>query len=133
MARDIERLTQKGYTLQKVQSVDMFPETMHVECVCLLSKIKSTNHIEIELNLDELDLTDVEKKATYEEIKAYVLENTGLKVSYLYIAQVKQKYGIIERENYNKPKSEASRQPQCPVEKEAAIVEALKHFGMIPD
>lgn len=83
--------------------------------------------------MDELDLTDAEKKDTYEEIKAYVLENAGLKVSNLYIAQIKQKYGIIERENYNKPKSEDSRQPKCPPEKEAAITDALKHFGMIPD
>ena len=111
--------------------MDMFPFTSHVETVCLLSKLKSTNHIEVELNMDELDLTDAEKKATYEEIKAYVMENTGLKVSSLYIAQVKQKHGIIERENYNKPKSEDSRQPKCPADKEAAIVEALKHFGMI--
>ena len=76
-------------------------------------------------------MTDAEKKATYEEIKSYVLENTGLKVSNLYIAQVKQKYGIIERENYNKSKSEDSRQPQCPKDKEDAIREALEHFGMI--
>ena len=105
--------------------------TTHCETVCLLSKLNVNHHIEVELNLDELDLTDVEKKATYEEIKAYVLENTGLKVSNLYIAQVKQKYGIIERENYNKPKSENVRQPQCPPEKENAIKDALKHFGMI--
>lgn len=103
----------------------------HVETVCLLSKLNVNHHIEVELNLDELDLTDVEKKATYEEIKAYILENTGLKVSNLYIAQVKQKYGIIERENYNKPKSENARQPQCPPEKENAIKDALKHFAMI--
>ena len=97
----------------------------------LLSKLNTKQHIEVELNLDELDLTAAESKATYDEIKAYVLEHTGLKVSHLYIAQVKQKYGIIERENYNKPKSENSRQPKCPPEKEAAITEALKHFGMI--
>ena len=88
-------------------------------------------HIEINLNMDELDLTDAEKKATYQEIKDYVLEHSGLKVSSLYIAQVKQKCGIIERENYNKPKSEDAKQPQCPPEKEKAIMEALKHFGMI--
>ena len=81
--------------------------------------------------MDELDLTAAEKKATYEEIKAFVLEHTGLKVSSLYIAQVKQKYGIIERENYNRPKSENAKQPQCPPEKEKAIEEALTHFGMI--
>lgn len=101
------------------------------ETVVLLSKLNTKQHIEVELNLDELDLTAAESKATYEEIREYVLEHTGLKVSHLYIAQVKQKYGIIERENYNKPKSENSRQPKCPPEKEAAITEALKHFGMI--
>lgn len=78
-----------------------------------------------------MDVTAAESKATYEEIRAYVLEHTGLKVSNLYIAQVKQKYGIIERENYNKPKSENSRQPKCPPEKEAAIKDALEHFKMI--
>ena len=103
----------------------------HDETVVLLSKLNTKQHIEVELNLDELDLTAAESKATYEEIREYVLEHTGLKVSHLYIAQVKQKYGIIERENYNKPKSENSRQPKCPPEKEAAITEALKHFGMI--
>lgn len=96
-----------------------------------MSKLNTKQYIEVELNLDELDLTAAESKATYEEIKAYVLEHTGLKVSHLYIAQVKQKYGIIERENYNKPKSENAKQPQCPPEKEKAITEALKHFGMI--
>lgn len=103
----------------------------HDETVCLLSKLQSKEHIEIEVKMDELDLTSAESKATYEEIKAYVLEHTGLKVSHLYIAQVKQKYGIIERENYNKPKSENAKQPQCPPDKENAIMEALKHFGMI--
>ena len=81
--------------------------------------------------MDELDLTDAEKKATYPEIKEYVLEQTGLKVSSLYIAQVKQKYGIIERENYNKPKSEDAKQPQCPPNKEKAIKEALLQFGLM--
>ena len=106
-------------------------QSSHVETVVLLSKLNTKQHIEVELNLDELDLTAAESKATYEEIKEYVLEHTGLKVSHLYIAQVKQKYGIIERENYNKPKSENSRQPKCPPEKEAAITDALKYFGMI--
>lgn len=81
--------------------------------------------------MDELDLTAAEKKATYQEIKDYVLQHSGLKVSNLYIAQVKQKCGIIERENYNKPKSEDAKQPQCPLEKEAAIRAALEHFGMV--
>ena len=96
-----------------------------------MSKLDAKQHIEIEVTMDELDLTAAEKKATYQEIKDYVLEHTGLKVSSLYIAQVKQKYGIIERENYNKPKSKDAKQPQCPPEKEMAIMEALKHFGMV--
>ena len=131
LARDLGVLIPSGYRVEKVRLVDMFPQTVHVETVVLLSKLNTKQHIEVELNLDELDLTAAESKATYEEIKAYVLEHTGLKVSHLYIAQVKQKYGIIERENYNKPKSENARQPKCPPEKEAAITEALKFFGMI--
>ena len=102
-----------------------------VETIALLSKLQAKEHIEISLDMDELDLTCAESKATYDEIKKYVKETTGLSVSSLYIAQVKQKYGIIERENYNKPKSEDSKQPQCPPEKEAAITEALKYFKMI--
>lgn len=131
LGRDVKRFAGRGYTLKKAVAVDMFPRTAHVETVCLLSKLQSKEHIEIEVKMDELDLTSAESKATYEEIKAYVLEHTGLKVSHLYIAQVKQKHGIIERENYNKPKSDDARQPQCPPEKEKAITEALKHFGMI--
>ena len=103
----------------------------HIETVCLLSKLNTKQHIEVEIKMDELDLTAAESKATYEEIKAYVLEHSGMKVSSLYIAQVKQKCGIIERENYNKPKSEDAKQPQCPPEKEKAIMKALKYFGMI--
>ena len=131
MARDVKRLADLGYTAQRACAVDMFPRADHIETVCLLSKLQSKEHIEIEVKMDELDLTSAESKATYEEIREYVFEHTGLKVSHLYIAQVKQKYGIIERENYNKPKSEETRQPQCPPEKEKAITEALKHFGMI--
>ena len=131
MARDVKRFAELGYTVTRAAAVDMFPRADHVEMVCLLSKLQSKEHIEIEVKMDEMDLTSAESKATYEEIKAYVLEHTGLKVSYLYIAQVKQKYGIIERENYNKPKSENAKQPQCPPEKEKAITEALRHFGMI--
>ena len=115
---------------QEVKELPLESETM-LETVCLLSKLQSKEHIEIEVKMDELDLTAAEKKATYDEIKAYVLEHSSLKVSSLYIAQVKQKYGIIERENYNKPKSEDAKQPQCPPEKERAITEALKHLGMI--
>ena len=103
----------------------------HVETVVLLSKLKTDKHIDVELDIDELDLTTAESKATYEEIKDYVLKQSGLKVSNVYIAQVKQKYGIIERVNYNLLKSENSRQTKCPPEKEAVIREALAHFRMI--
>lgn len=131
LARDVARFAPLGYCPVRACAVDLFPGTAHVETVCLLSKLQSKEHIEIEVKMDELDLTSAESKATYEEIREYVLEHTGLKVSHLYIAQVKQKYGIIERENYSKPKSEDTRQPQCPPEKEKAITEALRHFGMI--
>lgn len=131
LARDARILADGGFHLISAQPVDMFPQTAHVETVCLLSKLNAKQHIEINLDMDELDLTDAEKKATYQEIKDYVLEHSGLKVSSLYIAQVKQKCGIIECENYNKPKSEDAKQPQCPPDKEKAIKGALKHFGMI--
>ncbi len=130
-ARDAAEFAARGYTVDKVRPVDLFPGTGHVEAVVLLSKLKSTQHIEVELKTDELDLTSAESKATYDEIKAYVKEHTGLTVSSLNIAQVKQKCGIIERENYNKAKSKDSRQPKCPKVKEEAIVAALRHFKMI--
>lgn len=109
------------------------PDENTVETVCLLSKLhEAKHHVNVRLDMDEMDLTAAESKATYEEIKSYVAEhNDGMKVSNLYIAQVKAKYGIIERENYNKPKSDDARQPKCPKEKEEAIVEALKAFKMI--
>ena len=103
----------------------------HVETVVLLSQQKPDDVIEVEIELDELDLTSAESKATYAEIKEYVLKEHGLKVSNLYISQVKRKCGIEVGENYNLPKSEDSRQPQCPEEKEKAIRDALEHFGMI--
>ena len=131
LSRDIKWLGEHGYEFKEATPCDMFPWTGHVETVCLLSKLQSKEHIEIEVKMDELDLTSAESKATYEEIREYVFGHTGLKVSHLYIAQVKQKYGIIERENYNKPKSKNAKQPQCPPDKENAIMEALKHFGMI--
>ena len=107
--------------------------SFHVETVCLFSKLhEAKHHVNVTVDMDELDLTSAESKATYEEIKQYVAEhNGGMKVSSLYIAQVKQKHGIIERENYNKSKSEDAKQPQCPREREEAIVEALKYFGMV--
>ena len=130
-ARDTQILLQNGYMPTKIQPADFFPRTKHVETICLLSKLNTKQHIEVEVKMDELDITAAESKATYEEIKTYVLEHTGLKVSHLYIAQVKQKYGIIERKNYNKPKSENARQPKCTPEKEAAIIDALRYFQMI--
>ena len=131
LVRDLEVFLENGYQVEKAVAVDQFPWTANVETVCLLSKLNVEHHIEVELNLDEMDLTAAKSKATYEEIKAYVKEQTGLQVSNLYIAQVKRKFGIIERVNYNLPKSENSRQPNCPPEKEEAIKAALKYFRMI--
>ena len=131
LARDLVVLQERGYQVEKVCCVDMFPATANVETVVLLSKLNVDHHIEVELTMDELDLTAAESKATYEEIKEYVLEKFGLKVSQLYIAQIKRKCGIIERVNYNKSKKEDAKVPQCPPEKEAAIMDALKHFQMI--
>ena len=106
-------------------------QSSHVETVVLLSKLNTKQHIEVELNLDELDLTAAESKATYDEIKAYVLEKYGLKVSSLYISQVKRKCGLDVGKNYNLSKKADAKVPQCPSEKEAAIMEALKYFSMI--
>ena len=133
LARDLKYLCENGYEIRKVRAVDQFGQTVHVETVCLLSKLhEAKHHVNVKLGMDEMDLTAAESKATYEEIKKYVAEhNDGMKVSNLYIAQIKAKYGIIERENYNKPKSDDARQPKCPKEKEEAIVEALKFFQMI--
>lgn len=132
LSRDISRLRPLGYTPASALAVDMFPRTAHVETVMLLSKgIIVSKKVRVEFSLEGMDMSGFRKGATYQQIKDYVLDHTGLKVSTLYIAQVKQKYGIIERENYNKPKFEDTHQPQCPPDKEAAIVEALRHFGMI--
>lgn len=131
LARDLKYLCGNGYEFVRGRIFDNFPQSVHVETVCLLSKLNVKQHIEVELTMDEMDLTAAEKKASYEEIKEYVLEKFGMKVSHLYIAQVKRKCGIIERENYNKPKSESAKQPQCPPEKEAAIRAALEYFRMI--
>ena len=132
LARDLKYFTKNGYKVESVVPVDMFPHTGHIETVCLLSKLhEAKHHVNVTLDMDELDITSAESKATYEEIKDYVLEKHGLQVTNLYIAQVKRKCGIIERENYNKPKSEDTKQPQCPEDKEKAIMDALEHFGMI--
>ena len=130
LARDVKRFAQAGYAAVRAVAVDMFPGTANVETVVLLSHKKADSYIHIDVDVEEM-VQDKRGLATYGQIKDYVLEHSGLKVSSLYIAQVKQKCGIIERENYNKPKSDDARQPQCPPEKERAITEALKHFGMI--
>lgn len=131
LARDLELLQGRGYQVERIGCVDLFPGTYHVETVCLLSKLQSKEHIEIEVKMDELDLTSAESKATYDEIKAYVLEKHGLKVSSLYISQVKRKCGLDVGQNYNLSKKEDAKVPQCPPEKEVAIMDALKHFQMI--
>ena len=132
LARDLQMLQERGYRVKKACLIDLFPSTYHVESVVLLSQQKADDYLEVEIDLDELDATSAETKATYEEIKKYVAEhNDGMKVSNLYIAQVKKKCGIELGQNFNLPKSENAKQPQCPKEKEDAIVEALKAFQMI--
>ena len=131
-ARDAAWLEQNGYHAEKVQPVDLFPRTKHCECVIALSKGEiDSKKARVEFSLEGMDTSGLQKGATYPEIKARVLEQTGLKVSSLYISQVKQKCGLEVRENHHKAKSENVKQPQCPKEKEDAIVEALKHFQMI--
>lgn len=131
LARDLEVLIESGYRVEKACCVDMFCSTVHVETVVKLVRKAPDAYIDITVDMDELDLTASEAKATYEEIKQYILDKYDTKVSNLYIAQVKEKYGIIERENYNKPKSANTKQSQCPAEKAVMIEEALKHFKMI--
>ena len=131
LARDLRYLADGGYEVEKVRCCDMFGQSCHVETVVLLTQQKPDDTIEIDLDLDELDATSAELKATYQEIKDYVLKESGLKVSSLYISQVKRKCGIEVGENYNLPKSENARVPQCPKEKEEAIKAALKYFAMI--
>ncbi|HBG4426704.1 TPA: 23S rRNA (uracil(1939)-C(5))-methyltransferase RlmD [Clostridioides difficile] len=120
-----------GYEIKMVKCMDMFPNTPHVETVALLSKLDVDKHIDVEIKLDEFDLTSAESKATYAQIKEYVLEKFGLKVSTLYIAQIKKKCGIEMREHYNKSKKDNQAIPQCTPEKEEAIMDALRHFKMI--
>ena len=131
LARDLKYLTKKGYEMKRAVGVDLFPMTVHVETVVLLSQQKADDHIEIEINLDEIDATSAETKATYAEIRDWVQEKYGFHVTNLNIAKVKQKHGINERENYNEAKSENSRQPGCTEEKAKAIEDAMKHFQMI--
>ncbi len=133
LARDLEMMQLAGYRVEKMTAVDQFCETVHVETVCLLSKLhEAKHHVNVRLDMYEMDLTASESKATYEKIKKYVAEyNDGMKVSNLYIAQVKRKCGIELAENFNIPRSEGAKQPQCPKEKEEAIIGALKAFQMI--
>jgi 23S rRNA (uracil1939-C5)-methyltransferase len=130
--RDIRILAKAGYRVRKAVPVDNFPFTRHVETVCLLSKLsEAKHHISVQVDMEELDVTAAESKATYEEIQEWVQEKYGFHVSHLNIAKTKRKCGIIERQNYNLPKSEDSRSPETPKEKEEAIVAAFKAFQMI--
>ena len=132
LARDVKWLGERGYEVKKVKACDMFPGTVHVETVVLLSKGEvDSKKIRVEFSLEDMDMSEFQDGATYTQIKDYVLEHSGLKVSNLYISQIKRKCGIEVGKNYNLPKSEDSRQPQCPPEKEKAIREAFKYFGMI--
>lgn len=132
LARDLRILVDGGYELQKVRAFDQFAHTGHVETVVLLSKgVVDSRKVKVDFSLEDIDLSEFKGKATYEQIKAYVLEQTGLKVSSLYIAQIKKKCGLDVGENFNLPKSENARQPQCTPEKEEAIMQAFKHFGIV--
>ena len=129
--RDLAFLAERGFAVRVVQPVDMFPHTDHVETVVLLSKGEvDSKKIRVEFSLEDMDMSGFQKGATYEQIKAYVLEKFGLKVSSLYISQIKRKCGLDVGQNYNLSKKEDAKVPQCPPEKEAAIMEALKHFQM---
>ena len=150
LARDLKYLCANGYEIKMCRGVDQFPQSVHVETVVLLSKGEvDSKKIRVEFSLEDMDMSEFQDGATYPQIKEYVLEHTGLKVSNLYISQIKRKCGIGVGKNYNLPKSEGTRgsvdlcsaptgagaetarQPQCPPEKEKAIREAFKYFGMI--
>ena len=149
LARDLKFLCENGYEVKRVRGCDMFGQTVSVETVVLLSKgakgpvdlcsarteverrMADSRKVKVDFSLEDMDLSEFKGKATYEQIKAYVLEQTGLKVSSLYIAQIKKKCGLDVGENFNLPKSENARQPQCTPEKEDAIMQAFRHFGII--
>ena len=132
LVRDLEAFLAGGYVVEKACAVDQFPWTANVETVVLLSKgMVDSRKVKVDFSLEDMDLSEFKGKATYEQIKAYVLEQTGLKVSSLYIAQIKKKCGLDVGENFNLPKSENARQPQCTPEKEEAIMQAFKHFGIV--
>ena len=134
LSRDISRLRPLGYTPASALAVDMFPRTAHVETVVLLSKGEiDSKKVRVEFSLEDMDMSGFQNDATYEQIKAYVLEKHGLKVSSLYISQVKRKCVLEVGQNYNLSKKEDAKVPKCPPEKEAAIIDALRHFGVVPD
>ena len=132
LARDCRRFADLGYETLRATPVDMFPRTAHVETVVLLvRKISTKDYVTVEVRPEELGLGSLKTHGTYEEIKSYVLHKHGLKISTLNISQVKRKCGLDVGEAYNKPKKQNSKVPNCPPEKEAAIMDALKHFNMI--
>ena len=149
LARDLKVLCAGGYEVKRVRAVDQFGMTVHVETVVLLSKgakgpvdlcsarteverrLVDSKKVKVDFSLEDMDLSEFKGKATYDQIKDYVLEQTGLKVSSLYIAQIKKKCGLDMGENFNLPKSENARQPQCTPEKEEATMQAFRHFGII--
>ena len=132
LVRDLEVFLENGYRVDKAVAVDQFPWTANVETVVLLSKGEiDSKKVRVEFSLEDMDMSGFQKGATYEQIKAYVLEHTGLKVSSLYISQIKRKCGLDVGQNYNLSKKEDAKVPKCPPEKEAAIRDALKYFQMI--
>lgn len=132
LVRDLEVFLENGYRVDKAVAVDQFPWTANVETVVLLSKGEiDSKKVRVEFSLEDMDMSGFQKDATYEQIKAYVLEHTGLKVSSLYISQIKRKCGLDVGQNYNLSKKEDAKVPKCPPEKEAAIRDALKYFQMI--
>ena len=131
LARDLALFQEKGYQALYAQPVDMFPMTTAIETIVLLSKLDSKKYISVELPIDDMELTSAESKVTYKQIQNYVLEKFGFKVSTLYIAQVNKKHGLEVREHYNISKNENQKVLQCPIEKEKAILDALKHFKML--
>lgn len=131
LARDLVELMRAGYRVERGGCVDMFPGTCGIETVVLLSQLQPDDYIDVELDLDELDVTAAEQAATYQEIKDYIMERHGVKVHTAYIAQVKRKYGLDMRKNYRPSKSDDYVARQCMEEKEAYIKEALEHFAMI--
>src|SRR5699024_4125112 len=132
LGRDVKRFGELGYRAVRACAVDMFPGTRHVETVVLLSKGEiDSKKVRVEFSLEDMDMSGFQKGATYEQIKAYVLEKSELKVSSLYISQIKRKCGLDVGQNYNLSKKENAKVPKCPPEKEAAIMDALKYFQMI--